>query len=180
MTPERAYHTRAEEKAEWGPGPWQDEPDKLQWRDEATGLPCLIVRNSSGGLCGYAGVYPGHPLHGEGWNSADGGIECHGGITFAGFCAEHREPGEEPLTPEQRQWLEQRGICHIPDPGEPEPVWWLGFDTDHAFDFAPGGAARLAAWWGGCSHFPDQVYRGLAYVTEQVRFLAAQLKEIED
>jgi hypothetical protein len=32
---------RTIDKSQWGPGPWQDEPDKKQWQDEATGLPCL-------------------------------------------------------------------------------------------------------------------------------------------
>lgn len=55
------------DKSTWGPGPWQDEPDKIQYVDEATGLPCLIVRNGKeiGALCGYVGVLPGHPLHGK-------------------------------------------------------------------------------------------------------------------
>lgn len=34
-------------------GEWKDEPDKIQWQDEATGFPCLIVRGPSGALCGY-------------------------------------------------------------------------------------------------------------------------------
>lgn len=34
-----AREWRTAEKAEWGPGPWQDEPDKAQWIDEATGPP---------------------------------------------------------------------------------------------------------------------------------------------
>jgi hypothetical protein len=38
------------------------EPDKVQWRDQVTGLTCLIVRvNPGGALCGYVGVPPGHP-----------------------------------------------------------------------------------------------------------------------
>lgn len=55
------------DKSTWGPGPWQEEPDKIQYVDEATGLPCLIVRNGPtiGALCGYVGVLPGHPLHGK-------------------------------------------------------------------------------------------------------------------
>ena len=40
---------RTVDKTTWGAGPWQDEPDKKQWRDE-TGFPCLIVRNNGGAL----------------------------------------------------------------------------------------------------------------------------------
>ena len=47
----REYQTI--DKATWGDGPWLTEIDKRQWQDERTGLPCLIVRNESGGnLCG--------------------------------------------------------------------------------------------------------------------------------
>lgn len=55
---------RTVDKSAWGPGPWQDEPDKRQWQDEATGLPCLIVRNPAGALCGYVGVSKEHPAFG--------------------------------------------------------------------------------------------------------------------
>lgn len=51
-------------KAEWAPGPWHDEPDRLEWRAPC-GLPALIVRGYvTGALCGYAGVSLGHPLYG--------------------------------------------------------------------------------------------------------------------
>jgi len=52
----------------WGSGPWDGEPDKRQWQDEATGLPCLIVRTTLGHLCGYVGVPEGHLLHGKGYS----------------------------------------------------------------------------------------------------------------
>lgn len=53
------------DKSEWGDGPWASEPDKMQWEDEATGYPCLIVRNRFGALCGYVGVAPNHPYFGK-------------------------------------------------------------------------------------------------------------------
>lgn len=56
-------------KPSWGPGPWEEEPDKRQWTDPATGLPCLIVRNRLGGLCGYVGVPPSHPWYGRDYSS---------------------------------------------------------------------------------------------------------------
>lgn len=30
---------RTKDKSTWGDGPWQQEPDKKQWQDAATGLP---------------------------------------------------------------------------------------------------------------------------------------------
>lgn len=62
----REYRTK--DKKAWGHGPWQDEPDKISWVDEATGLDCLIVRNHGGALCGYVGVPETHPLFGLGYN----------------------------------------------------------------------------------------------------------------
>ena len=53
-------------KAEWGPGPWQDEPDRAEWR-AAAGLPAMAIRNThtSGSWCGYVAVAPGHPFYGK-------------------------------------------------------------------------------------------------------------------
>lgn len=59
---------RTIDKSPWGAGPWDIEPDKMQWRDEATGLPCLIVRNHGGAWCGYVGVADGHPLYRVGYS----------------------------------------------------------------------------------------------------------------
>jgi hypothetical protein len=102
---------RTADKSGWGSGPWQDEPDKLQWTDEATGLPCLIKRNThvTGALCGYVGVAEGHPDFQKDYDDVD--VDVHGSLTFADFC--HEPP--EGHTKEEM-------ICHIPDPGESENV----------------------------------------------------------
>ena len=144
------------DKSTWGPGPWQDEPDKLQWTDADTGLPCLIVRSSwHGALCGYVGVAEGHPAFARDHDEVD--VTVHGGLTFSDFCDE----GEE------------YGICHIPAPGETERVWWLGFDAGHARDLRPAWAAS-----GLKVSFVDCTYRDLAYMQEQCAVLAAQLVEM--
>lgn len=151
------------DRSGWGPGPWDCEPDRLEWRDEATGLPCLIVRNPMGALCGYVAVGPGHPMHGAD-DSSDAGIalEVHGGITFASRCSAHGGP-----------------ICHVPKPGEPDDVWWLGFDCAHGGDLTPRLASPRYAM--SSSHraiFGDESYRDVAYVRDQCANLAAQLAEM--
>src|SRR5258708_7790184 len=83
---ERIEYRNVIDKSEWGPGQWLDEPDKIQWQDEATGLPCLVVRGPVGALCGYVGVAPNHSLHGKGYDDCD--VDVHGGLTFAHGCAE--------------------------------------------------------------------------------------------
>lgn len=147
-------------------GPWDDEPDKAQWVDEATGLDCLIVRNRLGALCGYVGLPPGHRLHGVDYYDAEDAadLHVHGGLTFADRCQEGAEDGP--------------GVCHVPEPGRPAEVWWLGFDCAHAGDLSPGLQEDLAkagvdtSWRSGM--FAD-VYRDFGYVQGQVTDLARQL-----
>lgn len=85
------------------------------------------------------------------------------------------------LTKGYRAYVEKKtatGICHVPDPGEPETLWWLGFDTVHAGDYAPGMAAisrRL-----GFTREWEDAYRDLSYVETETQNLASQLKEIAE
>jgi hypothetical protein len=138
-----------------GEGPWADEPDKAQWVDPSTNLDCLIVRNHSGALCGYVGVPPEHPWHGKGYDFLPVNVDVHGGLTFSGPCQEGAEDGP--------------GVCHVPEPGRPFDVWWLGFDCAHAFDKMP----RIEA----LTNYPiaNSVYRTFAYVQAEVTRLASQI-----
>jgi hypothetical protein len=182
---------RTVDKSKWGEGPWQSEPDKAVWVDEATGLDCLIVRGPVGALCGYVGVAEGHPWFGKGysyclehgpdcedsWNHRNTGeVEVHGGLTFAGPCAESEDPSVH--------------ICHVPQPGRPEKVWWFGFDCAHAWDEAPGMASRdreryeearakgdtegMRLW---SYRDSDTTYRSVPYVEAEITSLAKQLAD---
>lgn len=113
------------EKSSWGPGPWVLEPDKCEWRDERVKLPCLVVRNDLGCWCGYSAVSEGHPAFGKTYDEIDAQIEVHGGLTFSDQC---HEGGR---------------ICHVAEPGEPDHVWWLGFDTGHCDDYWPAYQATM-------------------------------------
>ena len=80
------------DKSTWDRGPWDSEPDKIQWNEESTGLTCLIVRHPRlGYFCGYVGVGPSHPLHGKSYNDAD--VEVHGGLTYSKPCDNDPEHG---------------------------------------------------------------------------------------
>lgn len=138
-------------RVKWGSGPWQSEPDKAQWIH--AGLDCLIVRNDMGALCGYVGVPNGHPLHGKDYDQAHdlAEIDVHGGLTYARDCA-----GK---------------ICHVPEQGRPDHVWWLGFDCAHLGDFVPSSNSLRSF---GLSRRRDEVYRDLAYVKAEVERLADQ------
>ncbi len=144
-------------KKEWGPGAWRSEPDRVEF--EAHGFPALIVRQmKSGHLCGYVGVPPGHPWHGKGWS--DGlDIDVHGGITYARKC--------------------EGDVCHIPKPGEPEDIWWLGFDCAHANDFRPADEAYMASLGIDAHAFglgEYETYKDIAYVRSEIESLALQAK----
>lgn len=150
------------DKSEWGDGPWQDEPDKIQWQDEGTGFPCLIVRNRGGALCGYVGVPESHPDFENGYDAVD--VEVHGGLTFANFCTKDGE--------------EAKHICHVPSLGEPHRVWWLGFDCSHAGDSSPAYDAKyreqsISCPWNESGFYE---YRDIPYVKAQVARLARQLQ----
>jgi hypothetical protein len=163
------------DKSGWGSGPWLSEPDKRQWADEATGLPCLIARGPMGALCGYVGVSPDHPAYGRHYYSPsydeDGNatvptaldkaiddLDVHGGLTYARACDGSAE---------------DRGICHVPGDSEPDHVWWFGFDCAHSGDYAPD--LRSKTPW---EEYGVESYRTLSYVAEQCASLAKQLAEI--
>jgi hypothetical protein len=151
----------------WAPGPWDDEPDRLEWRlPELPQYPMLITRNDySGNLCGYVAVPPGHPAHGK--EPDDLELDAHGGVNYAGSCS-----GK---------------ICHVPQPGEPDDVWWFGFDCAHGFDVMPGLEARhpmLRALREEAEAAPAEPlstdrYRDLPYVKGECEELARQLAALE-
>ena len=176
------YETNPQiDKTGWPPGEWDNEPDKKQWEDKATGLPCLAVRNRMGAWCGYVGVPKGHRFHGMHYDEVhlrneiveDPYPPAHGGLTFADTCMEGAPEAE--------------GVCHVPEPGEPDDVWWLGFDCLHGGDLAPGmirfhlmveetlseeqRQERKEYGWRDW-----ETYKPLSYVQDQCADLAAWLK----
>jgi hypothetical protein len=145
----------------WAAGPWDGEPDRVEWRS-AAGFPCLLRRvGGHGAWCGYVAVPPGHPYHGVDFNRVPEAADVHGGLTYSDKCG-----GD---------------ICHVPAPGESDDVWWLGFDASHGFDRRPGMEAQLnsdgyAAWvWYGSS---SAVYRTVDYMRAECERLAATLAEV--
>jgi hypothetical protein len=99
------------------------------------------------------GVAQGHPLFGKDYN--DVAVSVHGGLTYAAACGDGPEAGS---------------ICHIPGKGEPNHVWWFGFDAGHAFDEAPAMSARFRNLCPG-------TYRDWVYMENEVKALAKQLAE---
>ncbi len=147
------------DKTNWARGEWDTEPDKVQYIDKDTGFTCLIVRvPHSGHLCGYVGVPEEHCAYKKNYN--DVSAEVHGGLTFSDSCQESPE-GE--------------GICHVPEPGEPEHVWWLGFDCAHCGDYS-SMAYPIGLLQYSCD---DEVYRNIEFVKSQCSKLALQLQDMQ-
>lgn len=155
----RVYINPEVDRSEWGEGPWDDEPDKISWTDEETALPCLLVRNEMGAWCGYVAVEPEHPLYEASY--WDQSLYAHGGLTFSDFCQEGPE---------------SHAICHIPEPGRPDRVWWFGFDSCHAHDLVP---SMMHLWRQlGYTSRVHTSYRSAAYMRAECERLAQQLKEL--
>lgn len=54
---------REYDRSKWGPGPWDGEPDRLDFTHK--GRACLLLRGPMGSWCGYASVEKGHPFYGR-------------------------------------------------------------------------------------------------------------------
>lgn len=142
--------------------PWKGEPDREELR--VHGLPCLLVRNLDiGNWCGYVGVPPGHPWHGRDYSGIRPNPDGHGGLTYASECAGM--------------------ICHTPEPGESDDVWWLGFDCCHSSDSMPYSdeiiRPAMKSWHDAHPDFDRdsfQDYKRIEYVRGEVVRLADQAK----
>lgn len=148
------------DRAGWPSGPWDDEPDRVEWSDQETGLACLALRHPAwGNWCGYVAVPPGHPWHGQPREVPD--VIVHGGLTYAAPCTDDDQPEVEQI------------CCHVSAPGGPDDVWWFGFDCIHGHDLVPFtmGLPPL---------FHRQIYRDLAFVQLECEVLAAQLAAATD
>jgi hypothetical protein len=90
-------------------------------------------------------------------------LGAHGGITFSGLCQEG---------------CEEQGVCHKPAEGEPDHVWWFGFDCAHCDDLSPGteallrGKGEYALLKGGYYHTLQSVQDGCARLAEQLKQIA--------
>ena len=147
-------------------GPWMNEPDRIQW--VSNGLDCLMIRQPSmGNWCGYVGVPKGHKLFGADYNEAHdlAPISVHGGLTYADKCGHF--------------------ICHDPNSGKHDDVWWFGFDCAHAYDLSPSmlkyrmeNPELKRLYERSLARDPENadVYRDEAYVKNEVENLARQLR----
>ena len=139
-------YTNHNDRSTWGRGPWDNEPeDKLVWKDDKTGLDCMMLRNGAGAWCGYVGVPESHEMFGVEYYQSTQimWLSVHGGITYSAGCADH--------------------ICHLGDE-DGGHVWWFGFDCAHSTDRTPN------PMWGSYGE-----YRTKEYVIGEIQQLALDL-----
>lgn len=143
------------DKTKWGPGPWADEPDRVEFRH--AGFACLLRRGGGGAWCGYVALPAAHP-----WATReeyDVPAAVHGGITYGPTpCSEH--------------------VCHVPAPGESDDVRWIGFDCSHAGDLRPADNAYVAHLYNSMFGRGHDEYRDVAYVRAETERLAEQAAEV--
>lgn len=149
----KSYETAMRKaRANWPEGPWTAEPDRIEWRFD--GFPCLMVRSViTGAWCGYVGVAPGHPLHGQ--HFEDFMLDLPVEINYSRGCS--------------------GPICHVPEPGASDAVHWIGFDCAHAFDLYPALSSELGSL---LSHHHAR-YRNQDEVRHLVTALALELKIVQ-
>jgi len=154
MTPELRDSYKID-KTGWGEGPWNSEPDRLDFHH--AGFPCLALRNHSGNWCGYVGLPAAHVYYRKDYGSLD--LDVHGGLTYAGECSGH--------------------ICHVAEEGTDDMVWWLGFDCGHYCDYAPGIAKHFRSHGLPGNIFDRGDYKTLEYVRGEIENLAVQLSQVK-
>lgn len=157
-----------EYRERWGAGPWNDEPDYIEWVDPMTEYRCVMRRNDMGAWCGYVAIPSTHPAHGI-TNETDVGDElmCHWGVTYSS-CG---HPMDFDL---------ENGIV--------TDLWWFGFDCCHAYDLVPAAEilrrkSPLEQIFGDLKDIIGEVetnerrwvYRDMAYVEGHIQCILEQL-----
>lgn len=183
-------------KSSWGIGPWQDEPDHIEWTDERTGLPCRIIRNMMfGHLCGYVGVPPTHPYFGWGYDDdiklAPGDLEdltVDDVGVFDAFLYALKGGDEHGTIPLGMTLNVHHGITWSGGlPGSApagsglggHDLHWFGFDCGHAWDVTPAMDVVMRRHLIPDLSIPDRKYRDIEYVRKEVVALAFQLRQLE-
>lgn len=135
------------DKSTWKTGPWQQEPDRIEWVDDTTGLFCLILRKPSGVLSGYVGVPKDHLFFLKPHHLLR--LWVHRGLSYCNLS----------------QGDNETGIRYTPGLKDPGSLWWFGFSCDSEDDLFPSYRGSMGE------------YRDIEYVTQEIASLIEQIEE---
>lgn len=148
--------------------PWYNEPDKVQWEDEATGFPCLAIRGELGAWHGYVGVDTSHPLFGITHQEINKNeFILYGGLTFTGSSQKVKK-GEEDI-----------GICYISRGEEVTDIWWLGFNYAHCWNYVPSVDFNPLVS-SDAVYFSEKYYGSIERIKIECQAFAIQLKSYKE
>jgi len=140
--------------------PWDYEPDKETFIYRS--MPCVILRNAMGCLCGYVGITKQHPWYKMDYNElVVAETNVHGGLTYADevvYGADNKF---------QKWVIENIGI-HVSF--QNKDMWWFGFDCAHGFDVCPKYPREL--------RLSDATYKDITYVRNECKSLVDQLLKV--
>lgn len=126
--------------------PWLDEPTFEQ--GVLGDLPYVLLRAHERDMWrGYVAVPPGHPYHGLDLLDLD--LDVHGGVT----------------------WTDD----HYPGLDSGGPLWWIGFDCAHGWDYVPSMAERSYEPGDRCFGNGPECYRTIDYARRECERLADQI-----
>ena len=177
------------DKSDWGDGKWQEEPDELIWKDEETGLTCIIIRTEIGHLCGYVGVGNDHVWYGKSYDEPvplppdfETRTYTRDAAPIIPLFTMSQEMIDEGKITMELYFNVHGGLTWSRHADElarlaiDEDLWTFGFDCGHSDDLAPGASTLRS--------FPDynegKTYKDLEYVKENVERLASQLKYVSE
>lgn len=194
-------------KLSWGPGPWQEEADKIQWQDKRTGLLCVMLRSVfTGSWNAYVGIQSRHPFYMIDYTALTADIDVHGGLTYSGFGYQPSVMGWLRRAPslELLDDLSDRALRYGSDNNDAsvrlqslraqKDLWyfeWVKYRQARSICYG-----RYRRWWLGfdCAHLMDSTprmdammpnrklssmntYRTQSWVENEVAWLAQQLGE---
>ena len=133
-------------KEAWGPGEWDNEPDRIEF--ETGYYPSIILRNTYGSLNGYIAVKEGHP-----W-----------------FLQNYDQIRSSSL---ELSWASHEDAL-LPLPSGWTMAWWVGFTRSSYFDLMP--ALEVMMRREALQEQPSWLFRSPRTTYKSIPFIKAQLQ----
>lgn len=163
------------DRKDWPKGRWDNEVDRLVFKDEKTGYLCLANRNSQGAWCGYVAIEKDHPLYEKDYDyeievENKDLVKIHPNISPMYLMQEAIKKEQDKKVALSLLLCCHGGVTFSDFLTWFNEKWAFGFDCSHAGDLIPKY---------GNETFGD-IYRDFNYVIKEIQELARQLKEFEN